>query len=672
MSSRSGMEKMDGRLDVMDVRLDEMGNSLRNLTNGMDDIRKMFGELMANKDNSVYNIKENAIKDILDLKSKDLQINTDKIFTECEEHIENNIHISVNGLLCNDQTSKDIELITYNDNDIRKCGNQDNNNFIQDGCELVYFAVYDDVIPMTMEEYMEYEMEISNEVSEDISYEENYVSEKTISQLYNLCKKLGQMLEKKFDVKLSFWKQELIYIGNKISKYIDIGLELYGSENLYEETVNIQKKILRYEDRYKKLSTEIESYIKSSIINVTSSKCLSNQKYSLTNKLPTLNVSDKLVKESTNINISENKRFSDNVFMETNHEKDGLISYGNSDALDNNEEEIEIVSVRCDDMEVLDPHKISKNVSTGTDLLIQKFRDMKVDLVKVCNYKTKDTKDTNDSILEVHSPTTIDNIRDMMTPDSVYDTYLELGDQLKISEKAECNIGNVQFMKNDMIYKSSREVDSSNTYSQTTNISDGMLVRKLFHEDADINVISNTNKVSINTSSDNIQSTDGNLILSNMVISGDYTYKGNIDYMDGLDNKSIIDDYAYKDICRLGSISYKDVEVVNTDAYIDSYRNNDFLTLDSNSGITNNIDHIRDSTRVGENSNVMFSNDANHEGGYRGLLYNDNNLKVNGDNNIHIINSTYTWNDLDFNKASKYIKGRHGFEDILMGTHIYV
>jgi hypothetical protein len=180
-----------------------------------------------------------------------------------------------------------------------------------------------------------------------------------------------------------------------------------------------------------------------------------------------------------------------------------------------------------------------------------------------------------------------------------------------------------------------------------------------------------------------------------MVISDDYTYKGDIDYkenfndmdiinyshdgldyMDGLDNKSIIDDYAYKDICRLDSISCKDVEGVNTDSYINSYRDNNFLILDLNSGVTNNTNHILDNTHVGENSEVRFSNDTmsntNHEGGDKDLLYKDNNLNVNGDNNIQIINSTYTWNDLDFNKASKYIKGRHGLEDILMGTHIYV
>ncbi len=68
---------------------------------------------------------------------------------------------------------------------------------------------------------------------------------------------------------------------------------------------------------------------------------------------------------------------------------------------------------------------------------------------------------------------------------------------------------------------------------------------------------------------------------------------------------------------------------------------------------------------------VMFSNNPrsiiNHEV-EESLLYSDDNSNANKNNNTHIINRTYTWKGLDFNKAS--IMGRHGFEDT-MSTHIY-
>ena len=400
--------------------------------------------------------------------------------------------------------------------------------------------------------------------------------------------------------------------------------EFYGSGNLYKETVysDIQNKILWYEEKYKILSAKIESYIKSSITNVTSSKSLSDQECSLTNKLPTiespnLNVSDKLIKEPTSIVISENK--------------DGLISYGFSE------------TIVKDDINL-----------TGCD-------NIEVNSVEIHNTKSYDM---NNSILEVHSYITNE---DVITLDSAYDMYLELGGQTQTSQKVEYNIGDVQCLESDMIYKLPGEVYSSNLYSQTTNISDGMIDRKLFQEDSNLNIISNTYNVFINTSSDNIQTTDKNLIHANMVISDGYNYKGDLDdrgittdytymgsaynksYINGLESKSIVDGYACKDICMLHS-------------------------MDSNSGVNNNINHILDNNHVGENSDVMFSNNhmsiINHEAS-GDLLYNNNNSKINGNNNTYVINSKYTWNDLDFSKSSKYIKGRRGFEDILMGTHIY-
>ena len=705
ISSKSRMEKMDGRLDVMDGRLDMMDVRLNHLSMEMRDgftrIELMIENFMANKDSSnegqgekknnnnyydsameleqrkelvsgLVRNKKDETKGVLDLKSKDLQINTDKLFTECEEHIEN-IHNSVD-CVCNDQISKDVELITYDNYSSYKYENQDesmlpmnittnnnklleeqvklipnmgsslvrdnNNNFIRDGNELVYFAIYDDVVPMTMEEYMEYEIEISNEVSEDISYEEDYIFEKTISSyLKDLCAELGHMLEKKFDAKIYLWKHELIYIGNKITEYTKTECELYGSGNLYEETVysDIQNEILWYEDKYKILSAEIESYIKSSNTNVTSSRSLSDQECSLTNKFPTLNVLNKLVKEHTNISISENKSFSDNMLMEESHEKDSPITY-----------------------------------------------------------------------------------EGVMTPDSVYDTYLESGGQSQTLEKLEYNIGDVQCLKNDMICKLSSELYSSNIQSQTTNTSNGMLVRKLFQEDSNLNIISDTHNVSINIFSDNTQATDRNLIFDNMVISEDYTYKEEVlddkviktdysdkdmdnsydglddmdtlddrsittdhtymgsiynrSYMDGLENKSIIDDYAYKDIRRLDGINYNEIKVIGTDSYINSYRGNGSLILDSNSGVTDNVNHIQDNIHVEENLDVMFSNKpmsiTNH-GAEGNLLYSDDNSNVNTINNTHVIDCTYTRKGLGFNKASRYTMGRHGFENILMGIHIY-
>ena len=669
LSSKSRMEKMDGRLDIMDVRLNLLSSEMRD---GFADIRKMLADLMVNKESPSEvqgdNKNNNIAKDLKDYKGvvagdlrsvkekinseEDIRNNTQKLFTKCEEHKN-----PVNNLICNVQISKGTELKANNNKNSNKYENQNenmllmnttidnntllgkhpkvipnmdtglvkDNNFIQDGDELVYFSVYDDVIPMTMEEYMEYEMEISNEVSEDISYDEDYILEETVSsRLNNLCTELGHMLGKKFDANLYIWKLELIHIGNKVTEHTNMKGEFYGSGNLYKETVysDIQNKILWYEEKYKILSAKIESYIKSSITNVTSSKSLSDQECSLTNKLPTiespnLNVSDKLIKEPTSIVISENK--------------DGLISYGFSE------------TIVKDDINL-----------TGCD-------NIEVNSVEIHNTKSYDM---NNSILEVHSYITNE---DVITLDSAYDMYLELGGQTQTSQKVEYNIGDVQCLESDMIYKLPGEVYSSNLYSQTTNISDGMIDRKLFQEDSNLNIISNTYNVFINTSSDNIQTTDKNLIHANMVISDGYNYKGDLDdrgittdytymgsaynksYINGLESKSIVDGYACKDICMLHS-------------------------MDSNSGVNNNINHILDNNHVGENSDVMFSNNhmsiINHEAS-GDLLYNNNNSKINGNNNTYIINSKYTWNDLDFSKSSKYIKGRRGFEDILMGTHIY-
>jgi hypothetical protein len=165
---------------------------------------------------------------------------------------------------------------------------------------------------------------------------------------------------------------------------------------------------------------------------------------------------------------------------------------------------------------------------------------------------------------------------------------------------------------------------------------------------------------------------DENLIFNNMVISNDYnkedidykvilddrnittdhTYMGNIynrSYVDGFENKSIIDDYAYKDICTLGN-------------------------MDLNSGVINNIEQYLDNIHIGENSDVMFFNNPMSITNHRAdgdLLYSDDNSNANKNNNTHITNCTYTWNGLDFNKASRYTTGRYGFEDILMSTHIY-
>ena len=669
LSSKSRMEKMDGRLDIMDVRLNLLSSEMRD---GFADIRKMLADLMVNKESPSEvqgdNKNNNIAKDLKDYKGvvagdlrsvkekinseEDIRNNTQKLFTKCEEHKN-----PVNNLICNVQISKGTELKANNNKNSNKYENQNenmllmnttidnntllgkhpkvipnmdtglvkDNNFIQDGDELVYFSVYDDVIPMTMEEYMEYEMEISNEVSEDISYDEDYILEETVSsRLNNLCTELGHMLGKKFDANLYIWKLELIHIGNKVTEHTNMKGEFYGSGNLYKETVysDIQNKILWYEEKYKILSAKIESYTKSSITNVTSSKSLSDQECSLTNKLPTiespnLNVSDKLIKEPTSIVISENK--------------DGLISYGFSE------------TIVKDDINL-----------TGCD-------NIEVNSVEIHNTKSYDM---NNSILEVHSYITNE---DVITLDSAYDMYLELGGQTQTSQKVEYNIGDVQCLESDMIYKLPGEVYSSNLYSQTTNISDGMIDRKLFQEDSNLNIISNTYNVFINTSSDNIQTTDKNLIHANMVISDGYNYKGDLDdrgittdytymgsaynksYINGLESKSIVDGYACKDICMLHS-------------------------MDSNSGVNNNINHILDNNHVGENSDVMFSNNhmsiINHEAS-GDLLYNNNNSKINGNNNTYVINSKYTWNDLDFSKSSKYIKGRRGFEDILMGTHIY-
>jgi hypothetical protein len=116
------------------------------------------------------------------------------------------------------------------------------------------------------------------------------------------------------------------------------------------------------------------------------------------------------------------------------------------------------------------------------------------------------------------------------------------------------------------------------------NIQDRMLVRELVQEDSNLSIMSDTYNVSINTSTDNIQEIDGNLIFDNMVISEDYTYKEEVlddmetlddrsittdhtymgsiynrSYTDGFENKSIIDDYAYKDICMLGKHGCEDI-----------------------------------------------------------------------------------------------------------------
>jgi hypothetical protein len=69
-------------------------------------------------------------------------------------------------------------------------------------------------------------------------------------------------------------------------------------------------------------------------------------------------------KDSTNISILERVSLSDTMLMEESYRTDGLISYGCSDIMDN--EEIEIIFTKCDDMEVSDQYELSTVVSTDT------------------------------------------------------------------------------------------------------------------------------------------------------------------------------------------------------------------------------------------------------------------------------------------------------------------
>ena len=205
----------------------------------------------------------------------------------------------------------------------------------------------------------------------------------------------------------------------------------------------------------------------------------------------------------------------------------------------------------------------------------------------------------------------------------------------------------------------------SEDYTYKEEVLDDKII-KTDYSDKDIDIIDNS-----------YNGLDDVVTLDDRSITTEHTYMGSIydrSYIDGLENKSIIDDYAYKDIRRLDSIDYNEIGVVRTDSYINSYMGKVFLILNSNSEVTNDINHIQGNIHIEENLDVMFSNKpmsiTNH-GAEGNLLYSDDNSNANTIKNTHIINCTYTWKGLGFNKASRYTMGRHGFEDILMGIHIY-
>jgi hypothetical protein len=264
---------------------------------------------------------------------------------------------------------------------------------------------------------------------------------------------------------------------------------------------------------------------------------------------------------------------------------DGLISYEVSDTMD--DEEIEIVFIRCEDVETSVQYKPSIDISTDADTLIQEFSDMEVNLLQLCNITSHDLEDS------IFMASTVDDTGKVLD-----DTDITADD-------------------------TDQDLVISNTYT--------------YEEDI-------TNKG----------------VLDNRSISDAYT----MDISDSYKDKVISDDYADKDIHIVDNTDYTEVDLISVDTHIKPYTDNYSLTLDSHSGNTNNSNTNNSNHTLVDCHIVETLNDVSTD------IPNDIS-SVQGNNALHIFNSTCTMDDFEDNKTFKYIKSRYGCEGILMSTRLY-
>ena len=94
------------------------------------------------------------------------------------------------------------------------------------------------------------------------------------------------------------------------------------------------------------------------------------------------------------------------------------------------DEEIDIVFIRCEDVETSDQYKSSTDVATDTDTLIQEFSDMEVNLLQLCNITSHALED---SILGVISDDDTDKVLDdMVISDDNTDEDMDISDAYKV------------------------------------------------------------------------------------------------------------------------------------------------------------------------------------------------------------------------------------------------
>jgi hypothetical protein len=114
---------------------------------------------------------------------------------------------------------------------------------------------------------------------------------------------------------------------------------------------------------------------------------------------------------------------------------DDIISYEVSDTMDN--EEIEIVFIRCEDMETSDQYKSSTDISTDADTFIQGFLDMEVNLFQLCNNITHDMKDSMPILIPDDDTDKVldntDGLDDMVISDDDTDKDMDISDTCTVN-----------------------------------------------------------------------------------------------------------------------------------------------------------------------------------------------------------------------------------------------
>ena len=154
---------------------------------------------------------------------------------------------------------------------------------------------------------------------------------------------------------------------------------------------------------------------------------------------------------------------------------DGLISYEVSDTMD--DEEIEIVFIRCEDVETSVQYKPSIDISTDADTLTQEFSEMEVNLLQLCNITSHALED---SILVVSTDEDTDKVLDDM--DITADGTKEVTDMSDTYTYRE-DVTNMEVLDNRSI-SDAYTMDISDSYKDKV-ISDD-------YADKDIHIVHNT------------------------------------------------------------------------------------------------------------------------------------------------------------------------------------